>query len=344
MIGLLILCLALGAGNLWFYWRVWRPLRQLAASAKQLSSGDFTALERCSSGVYEIDAIRAAMNAMVGHVRRAQDQERTYIDALTNGQEAERARIARELHDDTTQSLVAIAQSLDIIRNMVEPEAKIAPLLRTARGQAVDTVNNLRQLIANLRPPILAELGLIPALNVLAESSKNIQISVKTVGAVRRLSESQELVLFRSAQEALWNAQRHGQAKRGAIQVTFGADNTSLSIEDDGIGFKPPVAWDILSTRGHYGLVGIRERVQHLEGTIEIVSRPGAGTRVDIHLPITESLQPEGAIRDPVCSAVIEPHQAYASVTHNGTHYYFCCPVCQGAFQADPELYLPKLS
>src|SRR5689334_8747611 len=103
MIFLLILCLLLG--NLWFYWHVFRPLRQLSASAQRLSDGDFTALDKSNSGVHEIDRIRTAMNAMVGHVRRTQAQERTYIEALTNGQEAERARLARELHDDTTQSL-----------------------------------------------------------------------------------------------------------------------------------------------------------------------------------------------------------------------------------------------
>src|SRR5687768_10087840 len=100
----------LAGGNIWFYLRVMRPLQQLAARASQIASGDFTALEQTYSGVPEIDTLRKAMNAMVGHVRRAQAQERTYIAALTNGQEEERARIARELHDDTVQSLIAIAQ------------------------------------------------------------------------------------------------------------------------------------------------------------------------------------------------------------------------------------------
>src|SRR5688500_16693197 len=84
--------------SLWFYQRVLKPLRLLAINAKRLSTGDFTALERQNQGAPEIDTLRTAMNALVGHVRRAQAQEWTYIEALTNGQEAERSRIARELH------------------------------------------------------------------------------------------------------------------------------------------------------------------------------------------------------------------------------------------------------
>jgi signal transduction histidine kinase/YHS domain-containing protein len=335
-----IICLSAAASWVMFYARVMRPLRLLAAKAKQLSEGDFTALEQRYSGVPEIDSLRAAMNAMVGHVRRAQAQERTYIEALTNGQEAERTRIARELHDDTVQSLIAIAQSLEIAQEMLGEASLGSAMLKAAREQAIGTVDNLRRLIANLRPPILAELGLVPALQVLAESTHQIPVNLDTDGHVRRLRETQELVLFRSAQEAIWNAQRHGQAKHVNIQLNYQPDVTRLIIQDDGKGFELPLELDTLSLHGHYGLVGIQERVQHLDGTFHIVSAPNAGTRIDISIPARETIQPGEVVRDPVCSAIIQPQEAYASLEYKGTRYYFCCPVCQGAFQTTPEIYL----
>ena len=332
--------LVLLAGHVWFYRRVMLPLRLLAANAKRLSNGDFTALEQKYGGVPEIDSIRGAMNAMVGHVRRAQAQERTYIQALTNGQEAERARIARELHDDTVQSLIAIAQSLEIAQELLEANAPASTILKTIRGQAVQTVDHLRRLIANLRPPILAELGLIPALQILSEGTTTTAVTIEISGTVRRLDEMMELVLFRTAQEALLNAIRHGQAQQVTIQVMFHADTIHMMIQDNGIGFEPPGTLASLSASRHYGLVSMSERIQVLDGTFQLISQPGEGTRIEITIPMKENLQPGDVVRDPVCSAVIQPQQAYSSLEYGGQRYYFCCPVCEGAFQTSPDVYL----
>ncbi|MBZ0309301.1 MAG: YHS domain-containing protein [Anaerolineae bacterium] len=200
--------------------------------------------------------------------------------------------------------------------------------------------SNLRHIIANLRPPILAELGLSPALHVLAEGTSGAQVQVEIFGAARRLSETRELVLFRSAQEAVWNAVRHGQAKHIRISVAYHPEDTHLTIEDDGCGFEPPQQMAVLSANGHFGLVGISERVEHLEGRLQLTSQPGTGTRIEIVLPVEETVQPGNVVRDPVCSAVILPQQAYASLLHEGERYYFCCPVCEGAFQTNPAIYL----
>jgi len=280
------------------------------------------------------------MNAMVGHVRRAQAQERSYIEALTNGQEAERARLARELHDDTVQSLIAIAQSLEIAQGFLEVDAPAAGILKATRGQAVQTVDNLRRLIASLRPPILAELGLVPALQVLAEGTTPTEISIKGSGSLRRLDEIKELVLFRVAQEAVWNSIRHGQAQEIIIHVMFHADHIHMLIRDNGTGFEPPKTFDILFTTGHYGLVGINERIQMLDGSFQISSQIGKGTQIEISVPVEQNAQPSDVVRDPVCSAVIQPQQAYSRLEYQGQHFYFCCPVCVGAFQSNPAVYL----
>jgi YHS domain-containing protein len=95
-----------------------------------------------------------------------------------------------------------------------------------------------------------------------------------------------------------------------------------------------------MAKQGHFGLVGIHERVQHLNGRVQLASTPKHGTELSVTLPLTSINQPVETVRDPVCGALIAPQQAYGSVEHQGTRYYFCCPVCQGAFQRNPETYL----
>jgi len=187
----------------------------------------------------------------------------------------------------------------------------------------------------------LDELGLIPALHMLTESSQPIVVSMTLDGKVRRLNEPLELVLFRSVQEALLNAQRHSHATQIRVEVMIQADKIRLTVEDNGCGFTPPMRFENFAATGHYGLIGIDERVKQLNGTFTISSHPGQGAQLVIELPISETQQPDGIVRDPVCSALIAPQQAYASTVYGGQRYYFCCPVCQGAFQNAPQVYIP---
>jgi YHS domain-containing protein len=84
----------------------------------------------------------------------------------------------------------------------------------------------------------------------------------------------------------------------------------------------------------------MQERVANLNGTLAIVSEPGQGTEIRVDVPLQQIEQPATSVRDPVCGAIIEPDKAYGSVEHDGQRYYFCCPVCQGAFRQNPNLYL----
>jgi signal transduction histidine kinase/YHS domain-containing protein len=320
---------------------VLQPLRKLAAQANRLTEGDFTALKEPCGGIREIDALRRSLFAMVGHVRRVQEQKRQYADAITGVQEAERTRIARELHDDTVQSFIGIAQGIDLASTWItERPGEAAQRLKDVRAEAVEAVTTLRNLIGDLRPPALEELGLVPALRMLAGQAKPVATHLSVVGIERRLGEDHELTLFRSAQETLRNAQKQSGATDVKIEVGYDTKQVSLTIEDNGNGFSVPPQVDLLATRGHYGLLGIQERVQNLQGTFNITSKPGKGTTVSVQLPSAEDLQPTGDVQDPVCSAIIKPHQAYGSSTYENQVYYFCCPVCQGAFQRSPALYL----
>lgn len=327
--------------NLWWWARVLRPIRRLSARTESLAKGDFAAVEQPVGGIEPIRQVQRSVVSMAGHVRRAQDEGYAYRTALMNGQEAERARIARELHDDTVQSLIAIAQSIDLASGWLEREPERAPAaLKLAREQAVEAAENLRRLIGNLRPPELEELGLVTALRILAREFAGLGVDVRVAGIERRLNGSAELTLFRGAQEALRNAHRHSGAAHATVDVGYQPDAVYVTITDDGRGFAMPERLNTFAEAGHYGLVGISERTLALGGTLDVASTPGTGTRVTITLPLKAPEQPAETVRDPVCGVTIHPQQAYGHLVYNDQSYYFCCPVCEGAFQRNPEMYV----
>jgi signal transduction histidine kinase/YHS domain-containing protein len=321
----------------WLVLRVLLPVRKLARQVERLEQGELGALQEPSSGIGDLERARHSMASMADHVRRAQEQTHTYADALTEGQEAERARIAQELHDETIQALIGIGQGIDLAAHWIdsEPQRGMA-MLKAARGQVTDTVDNLRRLIGDLRPPALDELGLAAALRMLASPTIRIEIE----GAERRLEPQVELALFRIAQEALRNAERHSRADQIEVRLVYQPDAVRLLAHDNGVGFALPHDLESLAERGHYGLLGVRERAAQVKGTATIRSAPGHGTTVEVDVPFAAQAQPGDVVRDPVCSALIQPQRAYGSAEHEGQRYYFCCPVCLGAFKKHPEVYL----
>lgn len=341
---LVLLLLALSvAVNIWFWSNVLRPLRKLSLQTSKIAEGDLSALQQPCGGVAEIGDLRRTLSSMAAHVQRAQAEGLSYRHALTEGQEAERARIAHELHDDTVQSLVAIAQSIELSLYLLEKNPVNAKsMLSTARQQAVDTVDSLRRLIADLRPPALEELGIVAALKMLAQNEDDSQVEVTVSGIERRIGEPQELALFRVAQESVRNAQRHAQSRHIKLDLTFQPQEIRLLVSDDGVGFRLPETLDWLAREDHFGLIGMQERVQQLNGTLQVRSKHNQGTEISVVLPLETVPQPTETVRDPVCGAIIQPHQAYGSLSYNGKRYYFCCPVCQGAFQRNPLTYISK--
>ncbi|GAB1422137.1 hypothetical protein MASR2M15_23500 [Anaerolineales bacterium] len=326
--------------NVWFLLRVLRPIRQLSAQAKHLSEGDLQAFEQTCGGIAEIHQLQGAMLGMVGHVRRAQEQKRAYTDRLAEGQEQERKRIARELHDDTIQSLLVVTQSLDMAKGWIKTDFERGlAMISTAREQTLTAIIHLRTLIGGLRPPALEELGLITALQIQIESIDQAAVRLQVSGEQRRLNETHELALFRAAQEALNNALRHSQASQIELDLDYQVDGVLLKVVDNGSGFEVPADLGELTLNNHYGLLGIEERIHYLGGWLKIMSAPGQGSTLQVYIP-TQIQLADHLVKDPVCNALIETRKAYGSVRYEGVLYYFCCPVCQGAFQKDPLIYL----
>lgn len=336
-----VLLALLLASHIWFYIRVLRPLKRLSGQAEQLTAGQLDSFDKECGGIDEIRQLQRAMAGMVGHLRRDQDHIRDYTDTLTDSLEHERKRIARELHDDTVQSVIAVIQSLDLTKTWLESDPERAKqMMSLARQQATEIVTSLRQLIGGLRPPALEELGLVSAVEMLIADVKTPEVSFSANGAIRRLDEAHELTLFRIIQEGLNNTIKHSQANRLTIQLTYDADHVELRLSDDGEGFTPPSDLRQFSAKRHYGLLGIQERVSGLDGLFELNSRTGQGTILKVYLPLNGGVQPDHLVRDPVCSGLIEPQTAYGSTVYQGETYYFCCPVCQGAFQKEPDRYI----
>jgi two-component system sensor histidine kinase UhpB len=268
---------------------VW-PLQRLSEKAMQITGGELGNLEQEVGGVEEIRQLHYALRDMVERIRHYQESMRDYIEGTTRGQETERARLSRELHDETVQALVAIGQRAQLAqraldRGQAQPAAEG---LRQVRTLCQQTLDELRRTIRALRPVYLEELGFLPALEALVEDVREQGLSAEMLvhGDPRRLHPEVEMAAFRLVQEALSNALRHSRAQRVSLLVHLEEHELTLTIEDDGQGFVPPENPQALTGAGHLGLVGMRERVLLLGGRLQVHSRPGQGTRISARLPL----------------------------------------------------------
>ena len=229
---------------------------------------------------------------------RLRENLQFYLEQITRAQEHERERIARELHDDTVQSLLLIAQRLDHLGSCPRLDAagRTAEELKL-RAEVLQTLANLRRLTQDLRPRILDDLGLVPALEWLADDlldQYGVEASVNVEDALPELSQEAQLLLFRIVQEALRNVGRHSAATRASISLRPYDDRVEMTVTDDGKGFEPPKDISDLAMMGKLGLLGMYERARLLGGSFHIRSEPGQGTTVAVELPVANVLKAPG--------------------------------------------------
>jgi len=222
--------------------------------------------------------------------RRMQDSLRYYLSQITKAQEEERKRIARDLHDDTSQALYALSRQVDnFTRDNVELAPNQATFLKELRQQLNNALEGIRRFTQELRPPMLDDLGLLAALrwevNDL-EKRAGIETELTVSGTERRYSAEVELIIFRIVQEALRNVEKHAQASKVAVTIEFTEGKTKVSVCDNGKGFELRGGLSDLPRTGKLGLAGMEERVHLLNGSMRIESKPGKGTRVIIEAPI----------------------------------------------------------
>jgi len=279
---LLIFLISFFVGMQWVVVRVLLPMHRLTQAARTIVSGELPTFNQSMGGIGEIDQLRRSLQHMTTQIRLAQEREALYRSALTDSQENERKRIAREIHDDTIQSLVLVSHSLDRAGQTLPAETPSLAHLQAGRQQIVHVIDGLRQMISYLRPTVLDELGLVAAIEILCDSNPTLVYQV--MGEVYALDHTQELVIFRAAQEAIRNAQNHAQADHISVTVTYLPTGVTLTVTDDGVGFRIPQHLQEFAARGHYGLMGIRERVLYVRGRFHLTSDGTSGTQVMIHL------------------------------------------------------------
>jgi signal transduction histidine kinase len=239
-------------------------------------------------GINEIQRLQAELVHMAKKVKAAQQSLRGYLGAVTAGQEEERRRLARELHDDTIQSLIALNQQGQLAQMDLNGHPALDRLteMQQMTGQMIA---DLRRLTRDLRPIYLEDLGLIPALDVLARDTSdalNIPVKFEMSGEDRRLRQEVELALYRMAQEALSNVARHAHAGSAEVCLGFGSEAITLTVIDDGRGFDVPESPAEMAPVGHFGLLGMQERAELIGARLDIQSAHGEGSRVSITLPV----------------------------------------------------------
>jgi signal transduction histidine kinase len=204
--------------------------------------------------------------------------ERDALRRVVAAQELERRRLARELHDETGQALTSILLGLKQLEGAESPEAVAA-----LRELVVATLRDVRRLAVELRPKVLDDFGLVPALERLTQGfgeQTGIAVDLEAGGITDRLPLEVETAIYRIVQEALTNVVKHARAQRVSVLVTRVNGRIRAVIEDDGTGFDPA------ELGGGIGLVGMRERIELLDGSLTVESSESSGTTVAVEVPV----------------------------------------------------------
>jgi signal transduction histidine kinase len=272
----------------WFGSRqIVRPLQELESKATALADGDFQSIQEPVEGIAEVRHLQSALVEMSRRVQAAQEGLHDYIGAITAAQEEERMRLARELHDDTIQAVIALKQRVQLAERSVTDASALAALEKL-EALAEQTIENLRRLTHALRPIYLEDLGLVPALQVLAREAgqgKGLEVLFQQTGHERRLPRDAELALYRITQEALNNVVRHANATRASLSIEYADREVHILVKDNGIGFNVPATPTEFAPSGHFGLLGMRERAELVGAHLQIRSQPRAGTELSMWLP-----------------------------------------------------------
>jgi len=234
--------------------------------------------------VYRILRLERLSAAQFAEVVRTRAALRDLSARLVEVQETERRALSRELHDEVGQSLSALLLAIDNVAASLPPDGnpESRMQLHEIRRLAERTVTVVRDMSLLLRPSMLDDLGLVPALQWQAREvsrNNNVRIDVEANLSSESLPDEHKTCIYRIVQEALRNVTRHARAKAVNIRLTHPGGTLRLTIQDDGQGFVPEIEKGM-------GLLGMEERVSRLRGAFEVVSQPGKGTMINVELPL----------------------------------------------------------
>lgn len=241
----------------------------------------------------EIDQLAVSIDALIIELNQTNRQLKALSQHAINAQEDERKRIARSLHDDTGQALTMLIINLERIEDQIAPEAlDLKAKISDTRKLAARTLDDLRKIVYGLRPAILDDLGLIPAIRWYARSNleaAGIQFNLDVPEDTLQLPTMLTTTLFRITQEAVNNIVRHSQASTASISLRQDQKEIYLQVEDNGLGFEHQQGPGEAIQLEQWGLLGIQERVALVGGEFNIASQPGKGTILQITVPLMTS-------------------------------------------------------
>ena len=225
----------------------------------------------------------------VSEQKRMNENLRFYVQQITRAQEEERKRIARELHDDTAQQLIVLSRQLDKLHSSGNLPVKEGQQIEAISERVNNILDGVRRFSQDLRPSVLDDLGLLPAVEWLAFDMTehfDTEVAVEILGTEQRFLPEKELLLFRIVQESLSNIRKHANATKAWITFEFKEKQASVTIKDNGSGFTPPERLSDLAGLAKLGLAGMAERARLLDGMLRIESESGKGTSVIVNIPI----------------------------------------------------------
>ena len=262
-----------------------QPLQQLDQQAREIGQGHYDGLHQPIHGIDEVEQLQETLHTMALQIQADQERLRDYAQAITETQEAERKRLARELHDDTIQNLIVLNQRVQrMLQNVTPDQASLAHQLDDLRKQVMQMIEDIRRFSRALRPIYLEDAGLLAALERLvfeanAADAPGPRVTFGSDGQPPRYTPEIELALYRIAQEALNNALRHASPTRVTLTLRLLPEGRlQLCIADDGRGFNGPTA----PGKSGFGLMSIRERALSIGAQVSIDSEAGRGTRIVI--------------------------------------------------------------
>jgi len=234
----------------------------------------------------------AVQNArLYRELQRRERMRGELLQKVITAQEAERKRIARELHDQTSQALAALTVAVGTAAAQAADGVDVSDSLSRMRSLAVDTLDEVHRLIFDLRPTLLDDLGLTAAMRWYAESrlaEAGIKVRVEVAGEERRLAPQVETALYRVVQEAVNNAANHSGAQSFTLTFVLDADRVTIQMMDDGWGFDMAELAKSRDRKRGLGFLGMKERVELLGGSFVFYSELGGGTKVTIEVPLVE--------------------------------------------------------
>ena len=268
-----------------------RPLQDLGKVMKRVQAGE-RSLRAPTTGVDpEADQLAQTFNMMLEAI---DDATRLRASQIINAQEQERKRIARELHDETSQVLTSLLISLAILEESITTQ-EARDRIADTRKLAHQTLRAIRNLSIDLRPSALDDLGLLPALRWYVKEYQqkcSIVVEFAAHGFKERLPAEVETALYRIVQESLTNTARHANAHKVLVTMKEDADAVYVTIKDDGCGFDVGTLLKTPDQERGLGLAGMNERAVLLDGSLSIHSGPGHGTTIEVHIPLTPAEKP----------------------------------------------------